>query len=53
MIICQEINDHPHFVIDGFQRQDIGQGRVGNCWFVAAAGKLFSQDYPIIPLLLF
>ncbi|CAF4075957.1 unnamed protein product [Rotaria sordida] len=35
-----EIVEKPHFVIDGFQRRDIGQGALGNCWFMAAAGAL-------------
>ncbi|CAF3599350.1 unnamed protein product [Rotaria sp. Silwood1] len=30
----------PQFVIDGFQRGDLDQGEIGNCWFIAAAGAV-------------
>lgn len=53
MIICQEIVDRPHFVIDGFQRRDICQGRLGNCWFMAAAGKFFFAFFISSPVIFF
>lgn len=30
----------PRFVIDGFQRGDLDQGEIGNCWFIAGAGAI-------------
>jgi hypothetical protein len=37
-IICnyfKEINPDAAFVVDGFNRCDMDQGYVGNCWFIA------------------
>jgi hypothetical protein len=31
----KEIVDDPKFLIDGFDRIDINQGLVGDCWFIA------------------
>ncbi|CAF3407564.1 unnamed protein product [Rotaria socialis] len=28
------------FVIDGFQRGDLDQGEIGNCWFIAGSGAV-------------
>jgi len=30
----------PKFVIDGFERGDLDQGEIGNCWFIAGAGAV-------------
>ncbi|CAF1216362.1 unnamed protein product [Adineta steineri] len=30
----------PQFVIDGYQRGDLDQGEIGNCWFIAGAGAV-------------
>jgi hypothetical protein len=53
MIICQEISPRPHFVIDGFQRRDLGQGGLGDCWFVAAASKFFFTVFISSSIILF
>lgn len=34
----QTVFQRPRFVIDGFQRGDLDQGEIGNCWFIAGAG---------------
>ncbi len=30
-----EVSRNPQFVVDGFDRCDMDQGYVGNCWFIA------------------
>ncbi|XP_065645117.1 calpain-5 isoform X2 [Hydra vulgaris] len=35
-----EICDDPQMFVDGASSADVTQGRVGNCWFVAAAASL-------------
>ncbi|XP_021474339.2 calpain-5 [Oncorhynchus mykiss] len=36
----REISDEPHLFVDGISSHDLNQGRVGNCWFVAACSCL-------------
>ncbi|XP_021168830.1 calpain-1 catalytic subunit isoform X1 [Fundulus heteroclitus] len=35
-----KIVTNPFFVLDGVSRFDFGQGKVGNCWFLASLGSL-------------
>ncbi|XP_040006964.1 calpain-1 catalytic subunit-like [Xiphias gladius] len=39
----QHSNDEPTFCMKGASRFDFGQGRVGNCWFLAAISSLTFQ----------
>ncbi|XP_043998086.1 calpain-A-like [Gambusia affinis] len=39
-----ELVPKPSFIVDGVSRFDFGQGRAGNCWFVASIGALTFQD---------
>lgn len=36
MFYFQEIVSNPRFFIDGSKADDLSQGSLGNCWFVAA-----------------
>ena len=36
----QHISSDAHFFVDGANCADVSQGRLGNCWFVAAAASL-------------
>ncbi|XP_070699004.1 calpain-1 catalytic subunit-like [Pempheris klunzingeri] len=38
-----KIAPRPAFILDGVSRFDFGQGRVGNCWFLASMGALTFQ----------
>eukprot|EP00794_Sanderia_malayensis_P011154 gene11154-12326_t len=38
-----EICENPKFMIDGASSADVTQGRVGNCWFVAAVALLAEE----------
>ncbi|XP_076604935.1 calpain-1 catalytic subunit-like [Chaetodon auriga] len=43
----------PCFQVDGVSRFDFGQGRVGNCWFLASIGALTFQSHifdQVVPL---
>jgi hypothetical protein len=31
----KEMKSNPVFVVDGFNRCDMDQGQLGNCWFIA------------------
>uniref|UniRef100_UPI0037E9A03E calpain-5-like n=1 Tax=Semicossyphus pulcher TaxID=241346 RepID=UPI0037E9A03E len=35
-----EISNDPHLFVEGISAHDLNQGRVGNCWFVAACSCL-------------
>ncbi|XP_037602486.1 calpain-1 catalytic subunit-like isoform X2 [Sebastes umbrosus] len=35
---------NPAFVLDGISRFDFGQGKLGNCWFLASIGALTFQN---------
>ncbi|XP_073497235.1 calpain-6 [Phyllobates terribilis] len=35
-----ELCDDPHLFVDGISHQDLHQGKLGNCWFVAACSCL-------------
>jgi hypothetical protein len=38
--------DNPQFCVDDFDRTDLNQGELGNCWFIAGcAGILQSEEY--------
>ncbi|XP_063765675.1 calpain-1 catalytic subunit-like [Eleginops maclovinus] len=39
-----DIAPYPAFVLDGISRFDMGQGKVGNCWFLASIGALTFQN---------
>ncbi len=41
----KEINPDAEFVVDGFNRCDMDQGFVGNCWFIAGNYKVSRLDY--------
>ncbi|XP_015230378.1 PREDICTED: calpain-A-like isoform X3 [Cyprinodon variegatus] len=48
-----KIVPNPFFVLDGVSRFDFGQGKVGNCWFLASLGALtFHKDIfkMVVPL---
>lgn len=32
--------DPPHLFVDGMSSHDVTQGKLGNCWFVAACSSL-------------
>eukprot|EP00096_Caligus_rogercresseyi_P010637 TRINITY_DN3959_c0_g1_i1.p1 TRINITY_DN3959_c0_g1~~TRINITY_DN3959_c0_g1_i1.p1 ORF type:complete len:635 (+),score=127.13 TRINITY_DN3959_c0_g1_i1:62-1966(+) len=36
----KDIVNRPRFVVDSHSAKDVNQGKLGNCWFVAAAGTL-------------
>ncbi|XP_055799309.1 calpain-5-like [Salvelinus fontinalis] len=36
----REISDEPHLFVEGISSHDLNQGRLGNCWFVAACSCL-------------
>ncbi|XP_065836926.1 calpain-5-like isoform X2 [Oscarella lobularis] len=38
-----EICDNPRLVVDGVEGNDLNQGEVGNCWFVAACASLAGE----------
>ncbi|KAK9533399.1 hypothetical protein VZT92_008518 [Zoarces viviparus] len=44
---------NPNFEVAGISRFDFGQGRVGNCWFLASIGALTFQNFilqQVVPL---
>lgn len=38
--VLQEITSEPHLFVEGISSNDLNQGVVGNCWFVAACACL-------------
>ena len=34
------IVENPHFAVDGFDRFDVNQGGLGNCWMLASLANL-------------
>lgn len=49
-----EICSNPQFLVDGASKRDLCQGKIGDCWFLAATAilstkpKLFRQVVPLI-----
>jgi calpain-5 len=39
----QEICEDPHLFVSGIDTKDVTQGKLGNCWFVAACA-LVAQE---------
>ncbi|RMB98286.1 hypothetical protein DUI87_25191 [Hirundo rustica rustica] len=37
---CQDLCEDPHLLVDGMSSHDFHQGKLGNCWFVAACSCL-------------
>uniref|UniRef100_A0A672GUA9 Calpain-5-like n=1 Tax=Salarias fasciatus TaxID=181472 RepID=A0A672GUA9_SALFA len=40
----KELSRKPRLFVDGLSAHDLHQGRLGNCWFVAACSSLASRD---------
>ncbi|KAM8854597.1 calpain-5-like [Synchiropus picturatus] len=40
----KELSGDPHLFVDGISAHDLHQGRLGNCWFVAACSSLASRE---------
>nr|XP_057935599.1 calpain-5-like isoform X2 [Doryrhamphus excisus] len=40
----QDLCDNPRLFVDGISAHDLNQGKLGNCWFVAACSSLASQE---------
>ncbi|KPP76637.1 calpain-1 catalytic subunit-like, partial [Scleropages formosus] len=38
-----EVVKNPHLIVDGVSRFDFGQGRLGDCWFLASIGAMTFQ----------
>lgn len=39
-LLCQDLCEDPHLLVDGVSSHDFHQGKLGNCWFVAACSCL-------------
>ncbi|KAJ6657440.1 hypothetical protein lerEdw1_002499 [Lerista edwardsae] len=37
---CQDLCEEPHLFVNGISSHDLNQGKLGNCWFVAACSCL-------------
>uniref|UniRef100_A0A8C5M379 Uncharacterized protein n=1 Tax=Leptobrachium leishanense TaxID=445787 RepID=A0A8C5M379_9ANUR len=47
----KQIHRNPQFIIDGATREDIVQGSLGNCWFLASIASL-TQNKDFLPIVL-
>ncbi|KAG8553623.1 hypothetical protein GDO81_003492 [Engystomops pustulosus] len=41
---CKELCNDPHLFVDGISHHDLHQGKLGNCWFVAACSCLALRE---------
>ena len=44
-LTSKDIVKNPKFVVDGFDRIDINQGQIGDCWFIAGIGTELSNYF--------
>jgi hypothetical protein len=44
LCLKQEAFENPYFVIDGFKINDVFQGTLGDCWFLAACVGIIEHE---------